>query len=256
MGSNWKSGQDFKPPPGWQPFGGFEDLFGGGGGQAAAEEEGNFSDFFSMLFGHQMGGGGGGFKQRGPRSQQPFGQQASRSQDQRAKIKISLEEAYQGGSKTLQLQVPIQDGHGRVQYGQRTLKVNIPKGVTSGQQLRLAGQGAGGGNLYLELELEAHPRFKLEGQDIYFTLALAPWEAALGTKVAVPTLGGTVEVKVAAGSQGGQKLRLKGRGLSNKERTGDQYVLLEIHTPPATNASERALYEQMSREFSFDPRKA
>ena len=252
LGANWKGGQDFRPPPGWQSSGGFEDAFAGQG----ADDLGGFSDFFSMLFGRQARGGMGGFQQR---HQQQFGggfqgREHHPGQDQKAKIQISLEDSYQGGSKTIQLQVPTADARGRVQYGQRTLKVNIPKGITSGQQLRLAGQGSNGGDLFLEIELQPHRLFTLQGHDIYLTLPITPWEAALGTKIAVPTLGGKVELKLAPGSQGGQKLRLKNRGLPAKPQAGDQFVVLQIHTPPATTEAQRAVYEQMAKELPFNPR--
>jgi curved DNA-binding protein len=254
LGANWKNGQDFRPPPGWQSAGGFEDIFAGGGG---ADDLGEFSDFFSMLFGrHARGGGAGGFQHR---AHQPFGggfqHREEPGQDQRAKIQITLEEAYEGGAKTIQLQVPTADAHGRVQYGQRTLKVNIPKGISSGQQLRLAGQGVNRGNLYLEVEVEPHRLFSLQGHDVYLTLPITPWEAALGTKVAVPTLGGKVELKIAPGSQGGQKLRLKNRGLPGKPQAGDQYVVLQILTPPAQTEAQRVLYEELAKALPFDPRK-
>lgn len=253
LGANWKSGQDFRPPPGWQPFGGFEEAFAGEG----ADDLGGFSDFFSMLFGQGQGrrAGRGGFQHR---HHQQFGgdfqEQEPAGQDQRAKIQISLEDSYQGGSKTLQLQVPTVDARGRVQYGQRTLKVNIPKGIVNGQQMRLAKQGSHGGDLYLEIELLPHPYFSLQGHDVYLTLPITPWEAALGTKISVPTLGGKVELKIAPGSQGGQKLRLKNRGLPAKPQAGDQYVLLQIQTPAAKTESERALYEKLAKELPFNPR--
>ncbi len=253
LGANWKSGQDFRPPPGWQSAGGFEDIFAGESGDDLG---GGFSDFFSMLFGRQARGGAGGFQHR---HQQQFGggfqrRPQQQRQDQHAKIQISLEETYAGGAKTIQLQVPTADAQGRIQYGLRTLKVNIPRGITSGQQLRLSGQGSQGGDLYLEIELAPHRYFSLQGHDVYLTLPVTPWEAALGTKIAVPTLGGKVELKLAAGSQGGQKMRLKNRGLPAKPQAGDQYVILQILTPPPHTEAERALYEKMAKEFSFDPR--
>ncbi|HSW71319.1 MAG TPA: DnaJ C-terminal domain-containing protein [Gammaproteobacteria bacterium] len=254
LGANWKSGQDFRPPPGWQPAGGFEDLFSGGEG---AEDLGGFSDFFSMLFGQSARGGGAeGFHQAHQAFGGGFRKKAPRGQNQRAKIQISLEEAYQGGAKTLQLQVPMADARGQIQYTLRTLKVNIPRGIVSGQQLRLAGQGIQGGDLFLEIEIAPHRYFKLEGQDIYLTLPITPWEAALGTKIAVPTLGGKVELKLAAGSQGGQKLRLKHRGLPAKPQAGDQYVILQILTPPAKTEAARALYEQMAQALPWNPRES
>lgn len=251
LGANWKSGQDFRPPPGWQPFGGFEDAFTGN------EDMGGFSDFFSMLFGRSARGGGG-FQHRHHQRGGDFSgfggfQEQPRGQDHRAKIQITLEEAYQGGTKTIQLQVPIVDARGRVQYVTRALKVNIPKGVMPGQQLRLAGQGMDGGDLYLEIEIMPHSLFTLQGYDVLLTLPITPWEAALGAKIAVPTLGGRVELKVAPNSQGGQKLRLKGRGLPGKQ-SGDQYVILQIQTPLATTEAHCRLYEQMAKEMPFNPR--
>ena len=248
LGSNWKSGQDFRPPPGWQGFnhhagaGGFEDLGGG-----------DFSDFFASIF------GGGQSHQRGnARRPHHFKQ---RGNDEHVKIAISLEDAFHGGSKTISLQMPEVDAYGGMQYKTRTLKITIPKGVVSGQQLRLTQQGspgvAGGaaGDLYLEIEINPHPIYSLQGKDVYLTLPITPWEAALGAKITVPTLGGPVEMKIAAGAQAGQKLRLKGRGLPDVRDAGDQYALLQIVTPPAHTDKQRAFYEKMAQDMPFDPRK-
>lgn len=245
LGSNWKSGQDFRPPPNWQ----------GSGFEGFESEGADFSDFFASIFGGAAGRGGGfrgqrhhggGFKQRG--------------QDEHAKITISLEEAFHGGAKTIQLQVPEIDANGRMHHKTRTLKMTIPPGVVSGQQLRLSQQGGAGsggapaGDLYLELEVTPHALYSLQGHDVYITLPIAPWEAALGAKVTVPTLAGPVEMKIAPGSQAGQKLRLRGRGLPGKPAAGDQYALLQVVTPPATTETQRALYEQMAKEMPFNPR--
>ncbi|HSW69623.1 MAG TPA: DnaJ C-terminal domain-containing protein [Gammaproteobacteria bacterium] len=250
LGSNWQGGQEFRPPPNWQGFsgfhsGGFEDV-----GPGAAD----FSDFFASIF------GGGRARQGGFRhaKQREFNQ---RGNDERAKINISLEEAFRGGAKTIHLQMPEVDAHGQMHMKTRTLKITIPKGIISGQQLRLPHQGSPGigkgpaGDLYLEIDINPHPVFSLQGRDIYLTLPVTPWEAALGAKVTVPTLGGPVEMKVAAGAQAGQKLRLKGRGLPGNPAAGDQYALLQIVTPPAHNDAARALYEKMAQEMPFDPRK-
>lgn len=250
LGSNWKSGQEFRPPPGWQDFGGF----GGQGGFEDAED-GSFSDFFASIFGRGAQGQGGFRQSRhgGFRQQQ--------GQDEHARLGISLEEAFHGGPKTVHLQVPEMDAHGRMHHQTRTLKITIPKGVVSGQQLRLSQQGSKGtgrapaGDLYLEIQVNPHPVFSLQGRDVYITLPITPWEAALGAKVTVPTLGGSVDMKIAPGSQAGQKLRLKGRGLPGKPEVGDQYALLQIVTPPAHTDAERALYEKMAKEMPFDPRK-
>lgn len=221
LGANWKAGSRFTPPPGWS----------GRGGRGRAGAQGDFSDFFSSLFG---GGGdfeGGGF------GGNPFG---GGTQDTRARLAISLEDAYNGATREVRL-------HGRA------LNVRIPKGVTAGQSIRLSGQGSQGGDLLLEIEFTPHAHFRLEGRDVHSTLNIAPWEAALGATVEIPTLGGTVEMNLPAGSQGGKKLRLKGRGLHGTP-AGDQIVTLNIVTPPASDEAGRKLYEQMRAQFRFDPR--
>ncbi|MHB8348497.1 MAG: DnaJ C-terminal domain-containing protein [Acidiferrobacterales bacterium] len=244
LGSAWQPGQEFTPPPDWQPSG-FEfhpDPRGGAGNH-------HFSDFFESLFGHAFHAGSG-TQGAGPRM---------RGQDQHSKITISLEDAYHGAARIIQLGVPERDAGGNRVMRNHTLQVQIPPGVVQGQQIRLAGQGLAGagsaprGDLYLEVELQVHPYFEPEGQDIYLKLPLTPWEAALGAQLTVPTLGGKVDVKIPAGSQSGQKLRLKGRGLGSKSR-GDQYVVLQIVTPPAATPAAREIYKQMSRELPFNPR--
>jgi curved DNA-binding protein len=182
-----------------------------------------------------------------------------RGEDSHAKVLIDLEDAYHGTTRTFQLQVPELDGQGHVINRVRTLQVNIPKGVTQGQQIRLAGQGAPGiggapsGDLYLEVELQPHPLYHIEGKDIYLDLPITPWEAALGAKVTAPTLGGNVELTIPPGARSGQKLRLKGRGLPGKT-PGDQYVVLHIVTPPADTEARRAFYRRMAQEMPFNPR--
>lgn len=247
LGSQWQSGQDFRPPPGWEGFGNAEQNARGFGGA----DLGGFSDFFESIF-----GGARSRHSRGRQRQQDFSQRGS---DQHAKITISLEEAYNGGTKSIQLQVPEMNAHGQMQHKIRTLKITIPKGVVNGQQLRLAKQGMPGinapaGDLYLEMEIQPHRLFTLEGKDIYLTLPLTPWEAALGAKVKVPTLGGSVDMKIAPNSQSGLKLRLKGRGLPTQPSPGDQYALLQIVTPPAKTDSEKAFYEKMGQVMPFNPR--
>jgi curved DNA-binding protein len=249
LGSQWKSGQDFRPPPGWEGFSGFT---GGGGFAGDGEGLGGFSDFFESIFG-QARQGGHQRQQRGHFRQQ--------GRDEHAKISISLEDAFRGGSKTVQLQVPEMDAHGRMHHTTRSLKITIPAGITAGQQLRLAKQGtpgAGGGapgDLYLEMDIQPHRIFTLQGHDVYLTLPITPWEAALGAKVTAPTLAGPVEIKIPAGAEAGQKMRLKGRGLPKKPTPGDQYIVLQVYVPPAKTESERALYEKMAKEMVCDPRK-
>lgn len=249
LGANWKAGQEFRPPPGAGP-GGFRYSTGRGG----AEQYSGFSDFFETLFGGG-GGGMGGDMRGGPRGAQGFHfRQAgpARGEDQVARIQIALEDAFRGASRTLDLRAP--DG------GKRSIRVAIPRGVTEGQRIRLAGQGMAGlnggpgGDLFLEVAFEPHALFEADGRNVLLTLPIAPWEAALGETVAVPTLGGRVDLKIPAGSQSGRRLRLKGRGLPGSP-AGDQIVTLRIDTPPADTAAARALYEEMRSKLPFNPRR-
>jgi curved DNA-binding protein len=171
-----------------------------------------------------------------------------------AGIEISLEEAYAGSTRNIELATP-QPGADQ----SRTLRVNIPAGVTSGQRIRLGGQGSPGmgggpaGDLYLEITFASHPLFTAEGRDVLLALPIAPWEAALGATVQAPTLGGAVDMRIPHGARAGQRLRLKGRGLPGKP-AGDQFVVLKIVVPPADTPRAKELYEQMQRELDFDPR--
>lgn len=256
LGSNWKSGQEFRQPPGWDDS---SFHFRSAGGERFTESDlGGFSDFFRNLF----GGGGAGRRGQSFDFEDNVSHQFHRPEgrDQHAKINISLEDAFRGTTKTLQLQVPEMDANGRVQYTTRTLKVNIPAGAQNGQQLRLAKQGSkapGGspGDLYLEIHIEAHPFFSLQGHDVYLTLPVSPWEAALGAEIKVPTLGGPVGLKLAPGSQTGQKLRLKSRGMPGKPHAGDQYAIVEILVPPAHSDEQKQVYKMMAEKMPFNPRK-
>lgn len=237
LGADWKAGQDFRPPPGWEQAAGFG--AGQGFGHADFGGASGFSDFFETLF-------GGAFRQAGAGAGRPGAGFRARGQDQEAELSLDLETAFHGGRQTLHLS------------GGRTLSVNIPAGVGDGQRIRLGGQGAPGsggpaGDLYLTVRIRPHPLFRVEGRDIVLDLPLAPWEAALGGTVTVPTLAGKVDLKVPAGSHSGRKMRLKGRGLPGKT-PGDQYVVLHIETPPALTEEHRAFYERMRRELPFDPR--
>ena len=247
LGSQYRAGQEFHPPPDWDT--GFE--FSGGGFTDA--DAAHFSDFFESLFGAR-GPFGGARAHAGGRAWQ------MRGEDHHARIRISLEDAYHGGTRAVQLRQPQLDDQGHVVVNTRTLNVKIPKGITAGQQIRLAGQGGPGsgggqaGDLYLEIEFEPHPLYEVDGRDVYLHLPVAPWEAALGARIQVPTLGGKVDLKVPAGSQTGKKLRLKGRGLPGRT-PGDQYVVLRIVTPPARTEAARQLYQRMANEMSwFNPR--
>jgi curved DNA-binding protein len=246
LGTNWRAGQEFRPPPDWgRDFEFSTSSFGGA-------EEGGFSDFFSSLFGQRspFGGTRGGARARG------F---AAAGDDHVAKIQIDLEDAFRGGAHTIELKSPQVGDDGRLEVRPRTLKVTIPAGVVEGQRIRLAGQGSPGigggppGDLYLEIGFRPHRLFQVEGRDVTLTLPIAPWEAALGATVQTPTLAGPVELRVPANAKAGQKMRLKGRGLPGPT-PGDQYVVLKIVQPPADTPRARELYEQMQRELPFDPR--
>ncbi|HRX69945.1 MAG: DnaJ domain-containing protein [Candidatus Competibacteraceae bacterium] len=247
LGSNWRAGQEFRPPPGWQGRGGGSHTHAGGFSSR------DFSDFFESLFGGM--GGRGGFSGMGGMG----GGFATAGQDQTIGLEINLEEAYQGGSRTLQLQTPERDNSGQVVNRTRTLNVKIPAGVTNGQKIRLSGQGSAGmgggprGDLYLEVSIKPHHLYKLRGRDISVELPLAPWEAALGCKVEVPTLGGMVTLNIPANAKNGQKLRLRGRGLPG-DPPGDQFAVLRIVNPPADTETARETFERMKRELPFNPR--
>ncbi len=238
LGSDWRAGQDFRPPPGAP---------GAGGGYQDFKFDPNaaneFSDFFSSIFGRAFHGEGMDARRR-------------RGQDQSAKIAIALTDAFQGTTRQIKLDMPEAGPNGQ---RTKTLNVRIPAGVTQGRQIRLAGQGSPGrnggppGDLYLEIDLAAHPHFTPEGKDIQLRLPIAPWEAALGATVKVPTLGGSVNLKIPPGSHSGQKMRLKGRGLPGSP-PGDEILLLEIVTPPANSEAAKEAYRKMAEQLTFNPR--
>ena len=224
LGSNWKQGQDFTPPPQWQ--------------QSHYQDAG---DIFESLFGAR------------------HRERAMPGQDIHGKIIINLDEAFHGATKPIQIPIRELDQHGRAHTTTKSLNVKIPRGVQAGQQIRLSGQGGEGlhrgpkGDLYLEVEFAKHPWFEIDNKDILCQLPVTPWEAALGATVTVPTLAGKVELKIPPESQSGQKLRLKGRGMSGAT-PGDHYVILKIMIPlPHTEAATK-IYEQMAKEMPFDPR--
>lgn len=229
----YRPGDEVQPPPGG--FGGgpggadFEEFFAGG-------NNGGFSDFFQELFGRRRAGFGGGPGGAGPQM---------RSGPTRAKCAVPLEAIYRGD--------PL-----RVSVAGKSLEVRIPKGIRPGQAIRLAGQAPGGGDLLLEVEYAAHPQFEVDGRNVIHVLPVAPWEAALGASISVPTLGGAVELKIPADSEGGRKLRLRGRGLPGTGTTpaGDQIVELEVLAPKANTEEEREAYRQMRDVFGDDWRRA
>ncbi|MCW9046663.1 MAG: DnaJ domain-containing protein [Gammaproteobacteria bacterium] len=250
LGENWKAGQDFNPPPNWDA--GFE--FNGGG--FTGGDDADYSDFFESLFGHDFGSA----RSAGQRGQQHRAYNA-RGEDHHAKVMIDIEDAYNGASRSITLQSPELDNTGHVINKQRTLNVKIPKGVKQGQRIRLSGQGSAGmgsapaGDLYLVIEFNPHSMYRVEGHDVYLDLPITPWEAALGATVKVPTPGGPVDLKIAANTPGGRKLRLKARGIPAKT-AGDFYVTTQITLPPADNEKAQALYKEMQQELSYNPRSA
>ncbi|KTD18318.1 DnaJ C-terminal domain-containing protein [Legionella jordanis] len=178
-------------------------------------------------------------------------------EDIHAKININLEDSYHGAEKTLQLQTPVVDQRGQVHYEPRVVKIKIPKGIGNKQQIRLKGQGGKGphqsGDLYIEVNFNHHPWFHLHKKDIHLQLPISPWEAALGTTVKVPTLGGVVNLKIPKLSQSGKKMRLKGRGLPGNP-PGDQYIILQIVIEQVENEQANQLYEQLASVSKFNPR--
>jgi curved DNA-binding protein len=232
----YKSGEEFRPPPDFRQ--------GWGGGNNAGEFHfdngaggaGGFSDFFESLFGGRT------------RSQQPGAGPAAAAvgADMQAKLLVPLETVFTGGSH-------------RIQVDDRVLDVKIPAGVKPGQLIRLTGQGGKSGrgragDLLLEIDYAPHGQFEVDGANVLYVLPLAPWEAALGATVSVPTLGGAVDLKIPPNSDSGRKLRLRGRGLPDKSTAGDQIVEIEIRTPKATTEEQKDFYRTMAQKFAFDPR--
>jgi curved DNA-binding protein len=256
LGSGPRPGEDFRPPP---DFGsGFE--FGGAGPSGSSASGADYSDFFESLFGRARGGGGGARYGADP----GFDTGMGRGEDHHAKVMLDLDAALQGGSRSLTLRLPEIDAQGRLSVRERVLNVQIPKGILPGQTIRLAGQGsrppeadgrpaAAPGDLYIEVEFQPHPLYRIDGRDLYLELPVAPWEAALGATVKTPTPGGTVELKIPAGSHAGSKLRLKGRGMPSSP-AGDFYVVLQIALPPASEDQAKAAYRAMAEAMPFNPR--
>jgi curved DNA-binding protein len=241
LGENWQAGQDFRPPPDWDQ--GFE--HGGTG-----FDDAQFSDFFESLFGRGRSGDGHAHRQNDFRM---------RGADSHAKVLIDVEDAFRGTNRTLTLKHPQMGADGRTQLNERTLNVRIPKGVRQGQHIRLAKQGGAGigagepGDLYLEVDFSTHPFFHVEGKDVYLDLPVAPWEAALGAKINIPTPDTRLDLKIPANSGAGKKLRLKGKGIPAKD-PGDLYAVLRIALPPADSASAEKAYREFEQASNFNPR--
>jgi len=244
LGANWKAGQEFKPPPDWDA--GFE--FSGRGFEADGADA--FSDFFEGLFGGARSHGFAGGRTRfdGP------------GQDHHAKVLISLRDAYRGATRSISLRTPEVDPSGHVTNRTRQLNVKIPIGVRKGQRIRLAGQGAPGigsgraGDLYLDIDFEPHPLYRVDDKDVYLDLPLTPWEAALGSTIKIPTPAGSVDLKIPAGTRNGKKLRLSNRGIPGNP-AGHLYVIAQLTVPPADSEKAKELYNRMREELPYNPRK-
>ncbi len=252
LGSRWKDGMDFTPTPG----GGRAGSWTWTGGEGFS---GDFSDFFESLF----GGGGGSFS----RSQSSWDWDRDehvgdrgRGTDLEAELELSLEELAQGDARRVTLTARDASGHLRP----KQLDVTLPKGVCPGDRIRLKGQGATNGraarpgDLYLKIHLRPHPFYALLAEspdDLQIDLPLLPWEAILGTEVTVPTLDGPVSMRIPPGSQAGQRLRLRGKGLTRRDGTrGDQYVRFVLVTPKSVGPRERELYKELAKSSTEDPR--
>ncbi|MCV3271482.1 DnaJ C-terminal domain-containing protein [Roseobacter sinensis] len=232
-----QDGARYQPPPDWS---GSFSFSGGGPGEHEA-----FSDFFEALFrrstdpGDDMRGVAGA--------------------DSHARIEIALEDAYRGVEKMLTLRTPVVGPEGSIEVQERSIAVRIPKGVAPGQHIRLPGQGApapgqrAAGDLFLEVTFAPHPVYRVDGADLFMDLPVAPWEAALGTQVILPTPAGKVDLRIPKNARTGQKLRLKGKGLPGRP-AGDIYATLKIVNPDASTPEARAFFEQMARDLPFDPR--
>jgi len=285
LGPNWRAGAEFRPPPGWQGFGGP----GGSGRRGARGEEfefqfggTGFSDFFEQLFGSARRGGG---QPRGGGS--PFGQRGGfgaeetageRGQDIEGDIMVTLEEAMSGSVRSVSVRhgSPCPTCGGTRQRGRSTCttcsgtgeitrtethQVKIPAGVSEGQRLRIPGRGGAGaggataGDLFLRVRLARHPDFEVEDHNLSYQADLAPWEAVLGTSISVPTLAGQVNIKIPPGTHNGQKLRVRGRGLPQRAgAAGDLIVITRIEVPDKLTEEERKLWEQLARTSRFRPR--
>ena len=246
---SYQPGQEFRPPPDW------EESFGPGTRyyEFSGGDLGGFSDFFFGLFGSGMG------RQASARpSRAHF---SINGQDFETNIQIDLEEAYRGTMRTMQMEVPEITPDGGIKRTSKNITVRIPKGATDGQRLRVKGKGGKGlhgghdGNLYLNISIKPHRTFKVNGHDLYVTLPVAPWEAALGAKIEIPAVEQKILLTIKPGAQSGQKLRIAGKGLPKpKGGFGNLYAVLQIANPSTLTATEKTLYETLAKSSSFNPR--
>lgn len=233
-------GESFAPPPGWQQH------FGAG---ANAFDDVDLADILSAFTSGRRSG-------RGTRGNVP-----TPGQDYEVGAQVSLEQLYRGDEIDVSVQIPEHDARGMPRRVPRTFRVRLPRGTRAGHKMRLAGKGGPGhhggrpGDLYVVLDVQPHPIYRISGRDLYMDLPLTPWEAVLGAKVEVPTLGGTVELTIRPGTTSGQRLRLAGRGLPQSDGTaGDLYAVVQIEVPKTLTPRERELYEQLAAASGFNPR--
>lgn len=232
----------FQPPPDWQRSGGFQQRSG-------ARSEGGYSDFFNSMFGGSQGFG----------RKDNMRQENTKGQDVEIEIPVSLEDTLNDNIKTVEYKIPI-SAHNQLEKTLKKLKITIPKGTRDGERIRVKGQGKPGlgrgpvGDLYLHIRLLPHPLFDVQAHDLVLTLPLSPWEAALGAKVTIPTLEGSISLTIAPNSQAGKKLRIKGKGLQGKTIIGDLYAVIKIVIPSTANDNAKELWQALSESSNFDPR--
>ncbi len=257
LGADYRNGQEFRPPPGWENMRhGFQGRPESTGG-FRPEDLGGFSDFFETLF------GGAQFHGAGPGAAGGAHTWTPRGEDHEAAVTIDLTDSFHGAHKTITLQSAELGPNNRVQRRSRSYKVRIPPGTLDGERIRLAGQGGpsrGGGpagDLYLRVNIKPHPLFRLNGRELEVSVPVAPWEAALGAKVPVETMQGKAALTLPAGTQAGQRFRLRGKGMPGGSRgpTGDLMAVVQIAVPRHINEKEKQLFEELGRVSTFDPRK-
>jgi curved DNA-binding protein len=248
LGAGYQPGQDFRPPPDWEK----QFRSGGRTGEYSAFDGLDLSDLFESLRGSGGGGGGAGTARASIRVP---------GEDYEVALRLPLEDAFNGTQVDLNLNVPEYDAQGRGRHVPKTIKARIPKGATDGQRLRLRGQGGKGinggrdGDLYLNITLQPHPLFRPAGHDLYLDLPLAPWEAALGATIEVPTLDGAVNLKIPPGTAAGHKLRIGKKGLPKPAGgEGDLYAIVQIVNPTVLSEREKELFGELAKSSRFDPR--
>lgn len=239
-----QSQHDFRPPPGWKASPNSE-------WQDGAQFHGDFSDFFNSIFGGEKSDHASSFD---------HAQRSVRGQDIEIELPIFLEETLKENLKTIEFVMPA-DGHARTPPSKKHLKVKVPQGVMDGERIRLKGQGKPGrqggtaGDLYLHIRVVPHPLFDVQGHNILITIPLSPWEAALGTKISVPTLEGKINLTIPPDSQSGDKLRVKGKGLKTKTLIGDMFAIIKVTMPQKTSEKGKQLWQELANSENFDPRR-